>query len=145
MVTPKQGIGKLLRLVVLITFFGIAHHIDHIIRSNHIGWPLTPKVTSFSYSLGFYPLIFLGFYLTRKNKVGPAYWSILAAVGAIFVGLTHLGQFALEPPQDIINAYASPTIGWSAFAVLIVFLVSLIFASLYAGYLWVRLRKQKGS
>lgn len=52
---------RLIMLAIFTTVFGIGHHVDHIIRGNHVGWPLTPEVTPFTYSLGFYPFIALGF------------------------------------------------------------------------------------
>lgn len=41
---------RLYGLIVLSTVFGIGHHIDHIIRGNHVGWPLIPEV-KFVYSV----------------------------------------------------------------------------------------------
>jgi len=43
--------------VVLPTVLGAPHHIDHVIRGNHVGWPLTPHVNPFTYSLALYPLL----------------------------------------------------------------------------------------
>jgi hypothetical protein len=45
-------------------FLGVLHHIDHIVRGNHVGWPLIAEVTPFTYSLAVYPLGFIGLYLT---------------------------------------------------------------------------------
>jgi hypothetical protein len=61
-------------LIFLAMFMSLGHHIDHVIRGNHVGWPLTHHVTPFTYSLGVYPLIFLGPYLYASGRVGPGFW-----------------------------------------------------------------------
>ncbi|MCD6054311.1 MAG: hypothetical protein K0Q96_1503 [Rubrobacteraceae bacterium] len=61
-------------LIFLAMFMSLGHHIDHVIRGNHVGWPPTHRVTPFTYSLGVYPLIFLGPYLYASGRVGPGFW-----------------------------------------------------------------------
>ena len=46
-------------LVFLAMFLSLGHHIDHVIRGNNFGWPLTAEVNALNYSLGTYPLIIL--------------------------------------------------------------------------------------
>ena len=43
---------------MLATFMSLGHHLDHVLRGNHVGWPLTEHPTPFTYSV--YPLILLG-------------------------------------------------------------------------------------
>ena len=57
-------------LIFLAMFMSLGHHIDHVIRGNHVGWLLTEQVTPFTYSLGVYPLILLGLYLYASGRVG---------------------------------------------------------------------------
>lgn len=38
-------------------FMSLGHHIYHVIRTDHVGWPLTVHLTPFTYSSGIYPLI----------------------------------------------------------------------------------------
>jgi hypothetical protein len=59
-------------LVLLATFMSLGHHVDHVLRGNHVGWPLTEHPTPFTYSFGVYPLILLGLYLYGSGKVGRA-------------------------------------------------------------------------
>ncbi len=125
-------------LIYLAAFMSLGHHIDHAIRSNHIGWPLTAAVTPFTYSLGVYPLILLGLYLYSSGRVGPGYWVLLTASGALFVSATHFVPAAVEPPADIINLYEPRIIGWLAFAWLVAFVAVLVVTCLYAGYSWFR-------
>ena len=60
-------------LIFLAMFLSLGHHIDHIIRGNNVGWPLTAEVNAFTYSLGIYPLILLGLCLYASGRVGPGY------------------------------------------------------------------------
>lgn len=118
------------RLYVLIGIalvFSVGHHIDHIIRGNHVGYPITPDVNPFTYSLGFYPVILVGLFLFYKNKISPLFWSILTGAGILFVGLTHFGPFALEPPHHIIDPYQSKVLGGMAILWLVLFLLLLAY------------------
>lgn len=134
---------RLIMLALLTTVFGIGHHVDHIIRGNHVGWPLTPEVTPFTYSLGFYPFIALGFYLYLRGRTAPQYWCLLTGAGFFFVGLAHFGPLAVEPPADIVGPYDSALAGYAALTWLVVFLLLLATTSVYAGRLWRQQRSQK--
>ena len=129
---------RLLGLAVLATLLGIGHHLDHAVRGNHVGWPITGDVSPFTYSFGFYPLILIGLYLLIEGRGGPGFWAVLAGAGVLFVGLTHFGPFAVEPPEDIVGVYASPIAGWAALGLLVAFLVVLACVSMYGTRLWAR-------
>lgn len=45
------------RLLFAATVAGILHHIDHVLRVDHSGWPFRPDVTPFTYSLAAYPIL----------------------------------------------------------------------------------------
>jgi hypothetical protein len=127
----------------LVAFMSLGHHIDHAIRGNHVGWPLTAEVNVFTYSLGIYPLILLGLYPYGSGKVGPGYWALLTGSGAVFVSAVHFGPAALEPPADIINLYEPQIVGWLALTWFVVFVAVLVVTSLYGGYLWFRQRRAR--
>src|SRR5918997_2570605 len=110
-------------LIFLAMIMSLGHHIDHIIRGNQVGWPLTAEVNAFTYSLGIYPLILLGLYLYASGRVGEGYWALLSGLGAQFVAAIHVGPAAVEPPADIINLYEVRIIGWLAFLWLVVFVM----------------------
>ena len=129
---------RLWLLVALATLFGFGHHVDHLIRGNHVGWPVSAAVTPFTYSLAVYPLIALGAALARRGRVGAGYWAILSAAGLLFVGALHFGPFAVEPPADILGPYRSRVAGWLALGWLVLFLAVLGVTALYATVLWHR-------
>ena len=123
----------------------LGHHIDHIIRGNNVGWPLTAEVNAFTYSLGIYPLILLGLYLYASGSVGAGYWAILSGSGAVFVAAIHFGPAAVEPPSDIINLYEPRIIGWLAFGWLVVFVGVLVGTFTYELRSWVRGHKARSA
>lgn len=80
-------------LIVTTLAVGFLHHVDHVLRADHSGWPFTPDVTPFTYSLVAYPILFLALF-------GPARlfwlrWALLA-VGA---GFTLFAHTVIESPQ----------------------------------------------
>ena len=130
-------------LIFLAMIISLGHHIDHIIGSNNVGWPLTAEVNAFTYSIGIYPVILLGLYLYASGRVGPGFWALLSGSGALFVAWIHFSPAAVEPPAEIINLYEPRLIGWLAFLWLVVFVVVLVGTCLYELRSWVRRRKAR--
>jgi hypothetical protein len=127
---------RLITLALLTTFFSMGHHVDHVIRGNHVGWPLIAQITPFTYSLGIYPVVALGFYLYMRGRIVPGFWAIIGAGGFFFVGFLHFGPLAVEPPADILGPYTSALAGYAALGWLVTFLLLLAGSSLYAFRLW---------
>jgi hypothetical protein len=136
--------GAFIRLVLLTTLLGIGHHVDHVIRGNHVGWPLIPEITPFTYSLGFYPVIALGLYLEWRGSASRVFWAMLSGAGFLFVSIVHFGLFAVEPPIDILDPYADAWAGYAALGWLALFLLALAGTSVYAAGLWWRERSRRG-
>jgi hypothetical protein len=140
---PNRTNKILYGLIFLAMFMSLGHHIDHVIRGNHVGWPLTAEVTPFTYSLVVYPLILLGLYLYASKRVGPGYWAILSGSGALFVAAIHFGPATVEPPVDIINMYEPRIIGWLAFGWLVVFVMVLLGTCIYELRSWLAQRETR--
>lgn len=138
----RKPVDRRLRaLIVLAVVFSAGHHLDHLIRGNHVGWPVTDEANAFSYSLVVYPLILTGWLLYRAGKVGPGFWLFLSGGGALFVAAIHFGPWgAIEPPPEIIDHYQPRILGWVAFAWLIGFVAVLLITSRYEWTLWARRR-----
>jgi hypothetical protein len=125
-------------LFALATLLGLTHHIDHVIRGNHVGWPITAHVNPFTYSLLIYPLVVSGFVGSLIGRTGERYWSAVMLVGGGMLVFFHLSPWAVEPPGDIILPYANPVLGYVAFAVLLA-LIAVVFAgAAYSLALWFR-------
>ena len=94
------------------TLLGAAHHVDHVIRGNHVGWPLTPHVNAFTFSLAIYPF------------------------SAGMLAYFHISPWAIEPPRDVMVPYTNPLAGYLAFGIVLALIASVVVGSLYAAALW---------
>ncbi len=112
---------RLYGLIYLALFLSIGHHIDHAIRGNHVGWPLTAEVNAFTYSL--MTPILIGLVLYRSGRVGPGFWVFLSGGGAVFAAI-HFGPWAVEPRRHH-RQLPAPILGWLAFGWLLLFLAVL--------------------
>jgi len=139
--TDDSNLTRLFWVFVLLpTLLGAAHHIDHIIRGNHVGWPITAHVNPFTYSLGIYPLLAISLYLTVIDRVDAGYWAGFFAFSAGVLAFFHISPWAVEPPQDVMVPYADPLVGYLAFGILLALITSVIIGSAYAAVLWRRSR-----
>jgi hypothetical protein len=122
------------------TVLGLAHHLDHIIRGNHVGWPITPEVNPFTYSLVIYPLIAAGLILSLTGRAGARYWTVVMTLGTVMLAFFHLSPWAVEPPADVILPYSNPAFGYVAFAILLVLIGVVAYGAVYSFRLWYRPR-----
>lgn len=127
---------RLLALTALALILAVGHHVDHAIRGNHVGWPLTDSVNAFTFSLGIYPAIAIGLALYLAGRVGPGFWAFLSGGGAAFLAFIHFGPQAIEPPGDIIDVHASPVVGWLAFGWLLALVATLLVTFVYELGAW---------
>jgi Zn-dependent membrane protease YugP len=110
-----------------VTIFGFFHHVDHVVRGNHSGWPFQEELTPFTFSLLIYALLLPGLYLTRRGRLMAGYWLFTAAVLLALVTSVHFVGKAREAPIRDINAvYDSPAVGFLAVADLTVLIASLV-------------------
>ena len=130
-VTASRGLTTTgLRLVVAITALSVAHHVDHVLR-DVTGWPLAGGFNPFTMSLFVYPVIALGVVLSKRGRVGPRFWAVLAGGGAAFILAVHVGPAAGDSVADIPDGYASPVADVAALAILATFLVALVAHCVY--------------
>jgi len=111
-----------------VTIFGIFHHVDHVVRGNHSGWPFEEAVTPFTFSLLIYALLLPGLYLTAKGRLMAGYWLFTAVVGLALVVWVHFvptGDYE-APIEDIYAVYGSPLAGLLALVVLTGLVSSLV-------------------
>lgn len=86
------------RLLGLTTVVGILHHIDHVLRVDHSGWPFIATVSPFTLSLLVYPIIISLFLL--HSKPWYRFWAILIIFLAVQAGHTFL-----EPPTHLYHTW----------------------------------------
>ncbi len=128
-------------LIAAAVVLSLGHHVDHAIRGNHVGWPLSDEVNAFTYSLGIYPVIATGLLLYLTGRVGAGFWAFLSGGGALFLSYLHFGPQAIEPPADIVGPYESPIAGGIAFGWLLALVGVLAVTFVYELRLWLTERR----
>lgn len=142
--SPSGLTGVGLILVLVITALSLAHHVDHVFR-DVTGWPLEGGFNPFSASLLAYPLILTGVVLSRRQRAGARFWTLMAGGGAAFIIAIHLGPAAADSVADIPDQYDSPLATVLSLVVLAAFSAFLVAHCLYE---WRRLsvhRRSRGS
>ena len=111
---------SLLGLGVGVTVFGVLHHVDHVVRGNHSGWPFREEVTPFTFSLLVYALLLPGIYMNVRGRVAAGWWLFTAAAALGLVTFVHFlgGEEREAPIRDIYAVYDNPVWGVMAFLVL---------------------------
>jgi hypothetical protein len=110
------------------TIFAFVHHLDHVVRGNHSGWPFEPAVTPFTFSLLIYALLVPGLYLTAKGRLIARYWLFTAVLGLTLLIWVHFvpTRDYEAPIRDIYGVYGSPVVGFLAVADLILLIASVV-------------------
>jgi hypothetical protein len=133
----------LYRLTWLAAALSLGHHLDHLIRGNAVGWPVSGQVNAFTASLVVYPVIITGLLAYRAGRVGPGFWALVSGGGAAFVAAVHFGPAAVEPPALILDHYQPPVLGWLAFGWLVTFVTVLAVTCMYETRLWASQRQAR--
>lgn len=140
-----KALSRFERVVAAIALLGILHHVDHVLRGDHSGWPFRSEVTAFTFTLLIYPLLVFAWRVRRKPGLRAGAIGVVAA----FVLLAHT---LIEPPQQIYGTWAhnrstdallytvdpehvrnlldieSSVLGWIAAALAVVLTLLLIYA-----------------
>ncbi len=125
---PRARLRRwLLVAAASVTIFGFFHHVDHVVRGNHSGWPFEEAVTPFTFSLLIYALLLPGLYLTAKGRLMAGYWLFTTAVLLALVTSVHfVGEDREAPIRDIYAVYDSPVWGFLALVDLTALIASLV-------------------
>jgi len=121
----------LLVLGIGVTVFGVLHHIDHVVRGNHSGWPFREEVTPFTFSLLVYALLMPGIYMNLRGRVAAGWWLFTTTVALALVAFVHFlsGEEREAPIRGIFAVYYSPV--WGLLALVVLYGLVLSLASLF--------------
>ncbi len=121
---------SLLVLGVGVTVLGVLHHVDHVVRGNHSGWPFQEEVTPFTFSLLIYALLLPGIYMNLRGRVAAGWWLFVALVALALVFSAHfVGADREVPIRDIYGAYGNPV--WGVLALVVLYGLVLGLATLF--------------
>ncbi len=116
-----------------VTIFGILHHVDHVVRGNHSGWPFQDPVTPFTFSLLVYALLLPGLYLTARGRLMAGYWLFTAVVAlALVISVHFVGEEREAPIRDIYGVYDNPAAGFLTVTDLAMLIASLVVLAVIA-------------
>jgi hypothetical protein len=87
------------KLLLLAVTLALVHHVDHVLRVDHSGWPFLPEVTPFTFSLIIYP-IFLSVFFSRSKP-----WYRISGMALLFLFSVFAHAF-LETPMDQYHTWA---------------------------------------
>jgi hypothetical protein len=118
----------LLVLGVGVTVLGVLHHVDHVVRGNHSGWPFQGEVTPFTFRLLIYALLLPGIYMNLRGRVAAGWWLFTAALALALITSVHFlgGEDREAPIRDIYAVYDNPVWGVVALVVLYGLVLSLV-------------------
>jgi hypothetical protein len=113
------------------TVFGILHHLEHVLRDS-VGWPLSPDINPFTFSLLIYVFVLPGLYLTYRGRLWAGYWLVIALASVALVVPVHVGPVADDSLEHIHSVYVQPLAFFVALAILVSLFVSLVLLALTA-------------
>lgn len=87
------------KLLLLAVAVALLHHVDHVLRVDHSGWPFTSEVSPFTFSLVIYP-IFLSVFLFKSRP-----WYRVSGTTLLFLFSVFAHSF-LETPMDQYHTWA---------------------------------------
>jgi len=89
----RRRLGRSEALLLVATAVGLLHHVDHVLRVDHSGWPFRPEVTPFTFSLLAYPVALTVLLLRRRP------WFRVGLMAVVFLA-TQAGHLLVETPHD---------------------------------------------
>lgn len=129
---------RLLRLLGSIALLNILHLVDHIFRGDS-HWPIDEQSVGFIIvSTVILGGMALGVWVYRLGLVGPGFWMMVGVPGLGLGWLSHFSPMTGQPVSVIYHGYAAPWAGVLAVGCLFLLMLSVLGATVFAGYLWRR-------
>jgi len=135
--TARSRLSRAERLAVATLGLALLHHIDHVLRVDHSGWPFRSEVTPFTYSL----LVYVIIAVVLRARGWPRLRIGLSAVLALFPAFAH--TFLETPADQYVTWAARPETNWlgvsspmvGGIAVLVTVLLSLSAATMLIAFI----------
>jgi hypothetical protein len=129
---------RLIQLLGIIALLNVLHLLDHILRGD-FHWPIDePSVGFLVVATVILGGMGLGVRLYRSGLVGPRFWVIVGVLGLGLGWLSHFSPMTDQPVSVIYHGYTAPWAGVLAVGCLFLLMLSVLGATVFAGYLWRR-------
>ena len=119
------------------TGIGLIHHVDHVLRFDHSGWPFLGSVNAFTYSLIIYPLIAILLLARGRRRLRLALsflLFLLPTLAHIFIETPFMQYRTWSSRPDVnLLGVSSPVLG--AVAVVITVLLSTVALLMFLAFL----------
>jgi len=136
---PDRRFSKLLGVIALLN---VLHLIDHILRGD-FHWPIDEQSVGFMFvATVILGGMALGVWLYCAGRVGPRFWTIVGMLGLGLGWLSHFSPMTDQPLSVIYQGYAAPWAGAMPIGCLLLLMLSVYRATVYAGYLWTRAKRR---
>ena len=136
--SPSMHDHRFIKLLGVIALLNVLHLIDHILRGD-FHWPIDEQSVGFMFvATVILGGMALGVLLYRAGLVGPRFWTIVGMLGLGLGWLSHFSPMTDQPLSVIYQGYAAPWAGAMAIGSLLLLMLSVFGATVYAGYLWTR-------
>lgn len=127
---------RLIQLLAVIAILNVLHLVDHILRGD-FHWPIDEQ------SIGFIAVatvilggMGLGVSLYRAGRVGARFWTVVGLLGLGLGWLSHFSLMTDQPVSVIYQGYRAPWAGVLAVGCLVLLMLSVLGATVFAGLLW---------
>lgn len=119
------------KLALFTAALGLIHHLDHILRFDHSGWPFRGDVSTFTYSLLVYPVIALVLFIRGWPRLRAALTFLLflfPTLSHVFVEtpVTQHHTWANRPGVNLLGV-SSQALGITAGVVTVLLSVAALF------------------
>lgn len=127
---------RLIQLLAAIAILNALHLVDHIFRGD-FHWPIDEQ------SIGFLVVatvilggMGVGVLLYRAGRVGARFWTIVGLLGFGLGWFSHFSPMIDQPLSVIYQGYTDPWAGVLAIICLVLLMMCILGATVFAGYLW---------
>ncbi len=129
---------NIIRLIITATTLSLAHNVDHAVRGDFNPAKGSEAIAGLIVSAVIYLIVGAGLWLTVRGLAGPRFWCLFSLFGFGFGWFAHFSPFTEQSVSYIYGAYPSPAEGGLVVAFLVALMLSLLAATIYTGYRWIK-------
>ncbi len=128
--------SRLLQLLACIALLNMLHLVDHVLRGD-FHWPIDGQ--SVKFIVGATVILGgmgVGVHLYRTRHMAPRFWTMVGVLGLGLGWLSYFSPMTDQTVSAIYYGYTDPWVGGLAVLCLFGLMVTVLSATIFAGYLW---------